>query len=694
MLEKNKKMKEEKTRLREPEQLMDEPFPPLPLPEEPMQGIEPEPQPSTSGLNVPRARTPELYELEFSSSDEERPKSTGLSARTFYGGKQYTPKCMLDFEGFEDTFEGFGEEGEVPQPALQISQPEEEANTGARPKKMKLHLRKELLAKIRAQQQNEQPEEQNSTSGLGIFEIDKLLETIDKKVMCDTCGEGMTATVSKYDLDSFLVLTCDECEVEVKMPPRQLYDSKICEGTIGIIGHIIDRGDGYRSLTKLTSQMNLCSKVPEKRYYEYKNTINAATKDLYAQKEMLAAECVSKHYEEIGLPRDYDGCLNVDVSFDGTWLTRGHRSQLSAGFVIEADTGFILDHETLCKYCQRCTHIKSVFKNDAQMLAEELERHKDSGNCETNFTGKSGAMEKTMAQNMWNRSEDKNSMRYTTFIGDGDSSTHKALVDNPPYEDHPVEKEECVNHVTKRIVTRLMKLRKEHVVEIITSTGRTIKRSVLGGRNKLTQDAITSLGKYFGKAIRDNEGGTIEGMRNACLSGFLHVTSTEEDHDHSLCPKGEHSWCFYQRALVTGEDKSHDRMVLQVVLDDGEKELVKQVYDSLTTDEMMKKCLKGRTQNVNESLHSKLWHKLSKSKFYGHQTLKQAVCSTVMEHNYGYQASNVIATMPFSAKTQQQQQTDVTRDMFRHRKSSKSPAPVDKRRRIEEDDEDYGAGAH
>lgn len=70
-----------------------------------------------------------------------------------------------------------------------------------------------------------------------------------------------------------------------------------------------------------------------------------------------------------------------------------------------------------------------------------------------------------MAINMWKRSVEKMKMRYTTMISDGDSSTHKALREENPYgageKKNEVRKEECVNHVAKRLGTRLRKLKNE-----------------------------------------------------------------------------------------------------------------------------------------------------------------------------------------------------------------------------------------
>ena len=184
-------------------------------------------------------------------------------------------------------------------------------------------------------------------------------------------------------------------------------------------------------------------------------------------------------------------------------------------------------------------------------------------------------MEKQMALNMWNRSEEKNTMRYSAMISDGDVFPYSAICDNV---DYLVEKEECVNHFSKRLGTRLRNLKKEYVIETMTKTGRTMKKSVLGGRGKLTDTTIHNLGRYFNKAIRDNKSGTVEEMRRACMSGFMHVSSSNENPKHEYCPSGEDSWCFYKKAeSLDQQPPNHETMNVKMLLNDDESNGVQEV---------------------------------------------------------------------------------------------------------------------
>lgn len=76
-------------------------------------------------------------------------------------------------------------------------------------------------------------------------------------------------------------------------------------------------------------------------------------------------------------------------------------------------------------------------------------------------------------------------MRYTTLVGDGDTKTFNGLKQDEPYgPDYIVEKEECVNHVAKRLNTGLWNLKK-------TLGNKSIK---IGGNAK---GSLTDVSIYF-----------------------------------------------------------------------------------------------------------------------------------------------------------------------------------------------------
>lgn len=100
---------------------------------------------------------------------------------------------------------------------------------------------------------------------------------------------------------------------------------------------------------------------------------------------------------------------------------------------------------------------------------------------------------------MFERSESLYNVKYINYIGDGDSKTFKGILDVQPYENTTVQKKECIDHVQKRMGTRLHNLKKS--------------KKGLDGKGKLTGKLIDELNKYYGLAIRRNTT-SIEGMKN------------------------------------------------------------------------------------------------------------------------------------------------------------------------------------
>lgn len=238
------------------------------------------------------------------------------------------------------------------------------------------------------------------------------------------------------------------------------------------------------------------------------------------------------------------------------------------------------------------------------------------------------------------------------------------------------------------------KIEERDIHQVVTKAGTTIRRSTLGGKKKLTDEVINALGRYYGKAICDNVHGNLEVMKRACRSGFRHVASTDDRPDHELCPDGQDSHCFYKKAIARGEiPQSHSTMKVRCELNEEQRKLVQRVIDDLTSDDLLLKCLSGRTQNPNESFHSKVWSKLHKTKHYGLNTIKYMTAQAVVEHNSGYENSNVLEHMGFPNRTDHAAKLNTSRDAERKRQASK-PKPR-KSRYLQRDPPGgvwYGAG--
>ncbi len=79
------------------------------------------------------------------------------------------------------------------------------------------------------------------------------------------------------------------------------------------------------------------------------------------------------------------------------------------------------------------------------------------------------------AVHLWERSVADNKLRYTTILIDGDSKAYDAVQKSNVYvHDVTIEKEDCVNHVSKRMGTALRN---------IVQTSKAEKESISGKGN-------------------------------------------------------------------------------------------------------------------------------------------------------------------------------------------------------------------
>ncbi|GFT07991.1 uncharacterized protein TNCV_3347771 [Trichonephila clavipes] len=145
-------------------------------------------------------------------------------------------------------------------------------------------------------------------------------------------------------------------------------------------------------------------------------------------KKLPSAHKISKAYENVV-------SAEFQVSGDGTWKTRGHTSLIGVCALIGADCGKVLDMEVMSSYCKGCDSYKGP-------------------------NGSAGGMEVCGMQKIFFRSEQKHGLKYQRYIGDGDSKTFLSIAEKKPYGDSvPIEKIECVDHVQKRMGSRLLPIR-------------------------------------------------------------------------------------------------------------------------------------------------------------------------------------------------------------------------------------------
>ncbi|XP_044586088.1 uncharacterized protein LOC123266122 [Cotesia glomerata] len=121
---------------------------------------------------------------------------------------------------------------------------------------------------------------------------------------------------------------------------------------------------------------------------------------------------------------------------------------------------------------------------------------------------------------------------------------------------------------------------------------------------RLTGKVIDKLTVYYGLSIRRHYD-SIEDMKSAIMATFYHYGSTDENPNHDMCPKGEDSWCSYQRAEASGELDTYTQDYSPLPPD--VLKAIKPIYDDLSNDNLLSRCVGGFNQNNNESFNQLVW---------------------------------------------------------------------------------------
>ena len=96
---------------------------------------------------------------------------------------------------------------------------------------------------------------------------------------------------------------------------------------------------------------------------------------------------------------------------------------------------------------------------------------------------------------------------------------------------------------------------------------------------------------------------------------FDHAVSTDLKPQHDRCLDGVGSWCFYKSAQSAGKNPGPHCDNIGTPLSAEVALHVKDIYVRLGHPDLLRRCLRGATQNNNESLHSKMWAKCPKTGF-------------------------------------------------------------------------------
>ncbi|XP_060607879.1 uncharacterized protein LOC132760007 [Ruditapes philippinarum] len=223
-------------------------------------------------------------------------------------------------------------------------------------------------------------------------------------------------------------------------------------------------------------------------------------------------------------------------------------------------------------------------------------------------------------RHIYRRSLEKRGLRYTVFVGDGDSSSYRSVIKQNIYgPDIKITKENCVGHIQKRMGNKLRKIVQEN-------KGRKLDDGkCISGRGRLTHKVIDSFQVFYGIGLRTNKG-NLDAMQKATRAIIAHYSATPENPTHDLCPNGEDSWCKFQVDKAQGTDTyKFPKYPLPVAVT---KE-IEPIIEELSSESLLKTCQMGLTQNANEACHSILWKLVSKRQYNSESAYRLSTAMTV-----------------------------------------------------------------
>ena len=116
-------------------------------------------------------------------------------------------------------------------------------------------------------------------------------------------------------------------------------------------------------------------------------------------------------------------------------------------------------------------------------------------------------------------------------------------------------------------------------------------------------------------------------MNEPNLARKLYTECHTQKNFHIHCPTGPDSWCGYHKDKENFKDGPG--LPMDVI------KHVKPMFEDLSKNSLLEKCLDGKTQNQNESFNNLIWERVPKTNFVGFVPLETAVYDAVAHFNIG-----------------------------------------------------------
>jgi len=319
---------------------------------------------------------------------------------------------------------------------------------------------------------------------------------------------------------------CKNCHAQLQLLTSAV-DGPMMDINSSMVSATLSAGIGYTQLEEMTSIVEVPC-IADKTYIKISTEIKTHV-DSLSTKELEEAG-----REEARLAREAgdihaDGKPMITVVTDGAWAQRSYGTNFSSSSGVAVILGYrtkkVLFFGVKNKYCCVCQRAENA-KIDAP-----------SHSCSKNWEGSSTGMESAIIAEGFKRSVEMHGLIYARFIGDGDSSTYRKILDASPYKSLVVEKLECSNHILRNYAGRVIK-----DVVLCTKRGSPQLRSLTKSRLLRLRTAVVKAASY-----RKDEAGAslqqkVQLLKDDITNSVYHVF-------------GQHDKCaaYFCKGAVAGE---------------------------------------------------------------------------------------------------------------------------------------------
>ena len=265
--------------------------------------------------------------------------------------------------------------------------------------------------------------------GLRLIDMQELLASVTRRASYNICGSGLTVRENlgiRRGLCTKLTLSCTSplCTGKEDAFSDPYVHSKVLNSRFILAGRMCGRGSA--GLETICGVMGLPPPVTPKSYFTHNSILQEIVHNVRLESCRSASEQL--HRLQGADPSDV---IDVTVTCDGTWSRSGFVVAYGVVAVLSWETGQVLDVTVLSKSCIDYKEAESTMGSESQEFLDWMAKHQDS--CNSNYTGSSPAMEAEGASILWGRSVEKNQLRYTVVISNGDAKSVARLNSEHPY---------------------------------------------------------------------------------------------------------------------------------------------------------------------------------------------------------------------------------------------------------------------